>query len=92
LNSGADNTAQTNENGMYQDVNVMDIDSDSTDPKMKKKNKNAKADIDLLRLPRTILLSWHHQYRVSVHFHQLALPSASVTINYKETLLKLYSV
>jgi hypothetical protein len=46
LNSGADDTAQTDENGMYRDVNVMDISSDSTDPELKKKNKNAKADID----------------------------------------------
>jgi hypothetical protein len=45
LNSGIDDT-QTDENGMYRDVNIMDIDSDSTDPETKKKNKNAKADID----------------------------------------------
>jgi hypothetical protein len=44
--SGAEDTAQIDENGMYQDVNVMEIDSDSTDPEKKNKNKNAKADIN----------------------------------------------
>ncbi|KIL57983.1 hypothetical protein M378DRAFT_15854 [Amanita muscaria Koide BX008] len=44
-NSAQDN-AQTDEHGMYQDVNVMEIDSDSPDPSKKNKNKNAKADID----------------------------------------------
>ena len=36
------------ENGMYQDVIVLEIDSDSTDPKNKNKNKNKnpKADIE----------------------------------------------
>jgi hypothetical protein len=42
----AGETASTDENGMYQDVIVLDIDSDSTDPENnnKNKNKNPKAD------------------------------------------------
>lgn len=48
LLSGAGDTAQTDEHGMYRDVSVMDIDSDSEspDPAKKNKNKNPKADID----------------------------------------------
>lgn len=46
LHSGAGDTAQTDKNGMYRDVEVMEIDSDSPDADMKSKNKNAKADIN----------------------------------------------
>jgi hypothetical protein len=48
LHLGTQDTAQTDENGMYRDVNVIDIDddSDSPDPEKKNKNRNATADID----------------------------------------------
>jgi hypothetical protein len=43
--SDASNTPQTDENGMYKDVNVMDI-SDMPSNTMKKNRKNPTADLD----------------------------------------------
>ena len=39
-------TPQTDENGMYKDVNVMDIDSDTPSNTMKKNKKNLTADLN----------------------------------------------
>ena len=42
----ASDTPQTDENGMYKDVNVMDIDSDTPSDTTKKTQKNPTADLD----------------------------------------------
>ena len=42
----ANDTPQTEENGMYKDVNVMDIDSDTPSDTTKKNKKNPTADLN----------------------------------------------
>ena len=46
LFSGVGDAAPTDNDGLYQDVAVMEIDSDSSDSEKRNKNKNPKADID----------------------------------------------